>query len=211
MFRGGAIKDSANLSFIFESMGYRVEEYEYRDLKRRDFIDKLENIRRNKEVDLTKFDSFILFCLSHGFNNNFLTYDKQEVGVSEIISPFKDEKCPVLAGKPKIVFLNFCRGNTNELNTSVLQSDDFNPGVENTAFKDTIIHFASQKNFTALRDTGKGTLFVQSICKVLEEYAHSTHLLDMEKLFSNEMTKNKATTTEIQILGFCKDFYFNPK
>ncbi|XP_019626607.1 PREDICTED: uncharacterized protein LOC109471708 [Branchiostoma belcheri] len=64
-----------------------------------------------KEVskrDHSSYDCFVLFLLSHGTETGVLGTDGQHVSVDSIISSF--QACKSLVGKPKLFFIQACRG-----------------------------------------------------------------------------------------------------
>ena len=85
-------------------------------------IDQLERIRH---YDHSLYDSLILFVISHGtdFTSAFPDKNQTLMGSNVIISSdmtafdcnilfnlFSGTSCPSLLGKPKIFFMDFCRG-----------------------------------------------------------------------------------------------------
>ncbi|XP_047481213.1 caspase-1-like [Penaeus chinensis] len=81
------------------------------DLKRDDF---LKVLKQESLSDHSDHDCLVVVLMSHGgvddMNNEFIyTYD-HKVMTSELWKNFTPEKCPTLAGKPKMFFLQACRG-----------------------------------------------------------------------------------------------------
>ena len=70
------------------------------------FLEKAKNKLKTKE-----YDAFLLFISSHGDSEGTL-YDSdcEEYQVSSILNRFNGENCIEMAFKPKLIFLDACRG-----------------------------------------------------------------------------------------------------
>jgi hypothetical protein len=76
------------------------------------------NVFLEKEVDWKSYDHFVVAIMSHGTNNErFITSDCRDFQIEEFVATLSGKRFPGLLGKPKLFFLNFCRGhNVNESN-----------------------------------------------------------------------------------------------
>ena len=64
-----------------------------------------------KRKDLTKNQCIVVIILSHGEDNGlFYSYDWRQIKINWIVEELQDVYA--LSGKPKMVFANFCRGET---------------------------------------------------------------------------------------------------
>ncbi|XP_048248457.1 caspase-7-like isoform X2 [Haliotis rufescens] len=123
--REGAKKDARNLLKIFKHLGFETKYYE--NLTARQMVHTLQTIAGNKKYDLNQVDCFACAILSHGDNGIFLPRKTQKeesmirhdiicgtdgevVPTRYLLSIFNDECCPELEGKPRLVFLQACRG-----------------------------------------------------------------------------------------------------
>ncbi|KAG7157888.1 caspase-2-like 4, partial [Homarus americanus] len=205
--RLGARTDSHNLKTLFTRMGYRV--YLYEDLTKQGTLDQLKNIQQDK--DLAIYDSFILIVLSHGVKDLMFCTNgielTEKLSLDDVRYHFVDGSCPNLRNKPKIFLANFCRGETQEESRS-LQTDSITSQITN-APQDMKTIYASINNFRALRDPGRGTVFVQALCDVLANHAHDSELSDLYLELCKNMQSKAGTTPEEQNYRF-KQFYFNP-
>ena len=226
-FREGAKEDSKKIQALFaDRFGYEVLIRE--DFSRENTFDELDNITKNK---LFGMGSFLLFFLSHGdtkrgpnfFNTNGwieesdnqgeLVRVREYIAVPEIYSVLTDSKCPVLKGKPKLIFLNFCRGLAVEIVERV-QTDSIPKFIKAPA--DVAIIQATLPGIMAFRHRQHGTHFVRFLCEILEEHGSTKHLQEIVIHLKNRMdeliSQNKlteATTPSIELIGFRKLFYFN--
>ncbi|RWS24490.1 uncharacterized protein B4U80_13211, partial [Leptotrombidium deliense] len=120
--RKGSEVDVNNLQNLMKSFNYKV--ITHVDIPAKKIYEAIEDCLNNNTKDI---DSFMLFLMSHGekSGNSVRIYgsDGLFADVDKIIDLFNEEKCPTLKWKPKFLFFNFCRGETNELFSSESESD----------------------------------------------------------------------------------------
>jgi hypothetical protein len=63
-----------------------------------------------QDIDWDLFDYLVIAIMSHGKSDEFITADCRERDIEDFCSEFSGTKFPGLLGKPKIFFLNVCRG-----------------------------------------------------------------------------------------------------
>ncbi|XP_030842855.1 caspase-7 [Strongylocentrotus purpuratus] len=113
--RAGTDVDCRNLENVFKQLGFNV--VVHKDLKGRDIQQMIEQLRKHNH---TQFDCFIFAVLSHGIEGAVYGVDEYLVKIEDIVSQFGSDRCPTLNGKPKLFFLQACRG------------EKFDEGVEAT-------------------------------------------------------------------------------
>ncbi|XP_078697446.1 uncharacterized protein LOC144925343 [Branchiostoma floridae x Branchiostoma belcheri] len=72
--------------------------------------------------DHSSYDCFVLFLLSHGTETGVLGTDGQHVPVDSIISSF--QACKSLVGKPKLFFIQACRGGDRDTGLADTATDE---------------------------------------------------------------------------------------
>ena len=119
--RMGTHADKNRLKRLFEWLHFRV--YVKTDLKKQE-IEELfqglgkeyqisENPEENSEYHNllhSESDCFVFCILSHGFTYGLFGTDGNFLETAEIIKYLAADYCPGLAGKPKIGFIQACRG-----------------------------------------------------------------------------------------------------
>ncbi|XP_078616689.1 uncharacterized protein LOC144884978 isoform X2 [Branchiostoma floridae x Branchiostoma japonicum] len=103
MSRSGGEKDLDTLRRICEKLKLQQEIRE--DLTSQEIEAAAEDVSRR---DHSSYDCFVLFLLTHGDVAGVLGTDGQRVSVDSIVSSF--QACQSLVGKPKIFFIQACRG-----------------------------------------------------------------------------------------------------
>ncbi|XP_064092861.1 uncharacterized protein LOC135205714 isoform X2 [Macrobrachium nipponense] len=196
--RPGARADSLNIQKTFGGLGYDVflhEDFTYGEMMR--------NIKKIQEDQtLASTGALILFILSHGSDmDTFISADSTGMSLNAIKQKFTAKGCPYLRSKPKIIFANFCRG--KDIEEHCLYEDQV-PAAE--ALVDMIIVHASNEGMIALRSKDTGTVFVKSLCEVLNE--HGTRLFRHVFIDLSNKMKQKRGTTPVAIDHVFKDFKF---
>ena len=149
--RDGARQDADDLSISLHAIGYKVllkENLTGEDMKR-----KLKGVR--DECINKGDDSFICCILSHGGSYGIFGIDKKCVPIDKFSEILEPDVCPKLMHKPKIFFIQACRG--NEASEPIhaqkidngLEPDELNPRVPRGA--DFYLSYATGPGYVALR------------------------------------------------------------
>lgn len=197
--RKGAECDSINIKEVFPCYDYEVTLFE--DLTKEQSKNTLARIQRDKKLE--EVDSLIVFILSHGIGPYiFKCNDGEQMDLNDITEQFNNVNCPQLIGKPKIFLVNYCRGLKEEI--LKFDGDDNNP--------DMITIFASVPEYRALRSQDKGTIFVLSLCKILQEREEPIEIDVLFEALKYEMKYglNKGSTP-CKTTTLKKQFFFRRK
>ena len=68
------------------------------------------NLRTLAESNHSSFDCLVVAILSHGIDGAVYGTDEQVFKIEDIYNLFSGNNCPTMAGKPKLFFLQACRG-----------------------------------------------------------------------------------------------------
>ncbi|XP_062374523.1 caspase-8-like [Sardina pilchardus] len=170
--RLGSDKDAEVLESTFNGLGFDVEVL--RDKKVQEIKDKLEELSKK----VTDDDCCFVCCvLSHGNTTGVEGYDKAVLPIHDILSPFSGRRCPALAGKPKVFFIQACRGSEMQKKVEVqadsLDEEDSDLSLDSIVsipdFADFLISMSTFDGCYALRSPVDGSWFIQSLCNHLKE------------------------------------------
>lgn len=103
--RQGNKKDVEHLRELWQFLNFQV--IVRSDLPSEDIYDVLRNI---STMDHGEYDCFVCCLLSHGANGGIFGTDSRLVEIKDITAMFKGVACPSLASKPKLFFIQACRG-----------------------------------------------------------------------------------------------------
>lgn len=179
----------------------------------------------------SEFDCFACVLLSHGEEGQIFATDGL-VRIDDLLAPFKGDVCGSLAGKPKLFFIQACRGNRLDSGTTVTtvdtddQTDSSDTRVEKTqripAEADFLLACSVVSGYYSWRNSRSGSWFIQAITSVFLEHGRTMDLMRMltrvsrkvayefESNASNPaMSKKKQIPSIVSMLT--KELYFPPK
>ncbi|XP_076456546.1 caspase-3-like [Babylonia areolata] len=201
--RTGSQLDADNLSRTFSSLGFEVRML--RDCTLHELKHVLGQVAKEDHSDS---DCFVLALSSHG---DEITQDgKRDARLAErvredvvfctdfylttreLVLHFSDTSCPTLKGKPRLFFLQACRGDQLDegQEVKVIHSagevmDEVDAPVPEVVvspapcFKDCLIMCATPPGYYAFRRPTDGSWFVQALCSVLEQCDGSHDILQL--------------------------------
>ncbi|KAG5267699.1 hypothetical protein AALO_G00224660 [Alosa alosa] len=169
--RSGSDQDADALENTFKWLGFEVKVL--RDRGVQDMKDKLEELSKK----VTDADCCFICCvLSHGNATGVQGCDNAVLPICDILSPFSGIRCPALAGKPKVFFIQACRGSEMQKKVNI-QADslgekevefesDFSLDsiISIPEFADFLISMSTFEGCFALRNPERGSWFIQSLC-----------------------------------------------
>ncbi|XP_033125401.1 caspase-3-like isoform X3 [Anneissia japonica] len=147
--RTGTDVDARQLESLFDNLGFSVESIT--NMKYDDFNMKINDYSK---MNHSQYDCFIFAVLTHGINGALYTVDERLVQVDDILKCFSGEGCPTLTGKPKIFFIQACRG------------EMFDQGVEATDSPDGSSVDPCLQSLNKVGDADNGNELVEKMLKV---------------------------------------------
>ena len=154
--------------------------------------------------DLVGTDCFVGVIMSHGTmvggESIFTAADGERVELkSDVFNCFKATQCEALAGKPKIFFINCCRGGTRMGRTGALADDD---AVDEEPIKvkvptegDFLVAYSTLPGFVSFRDRSKGTYFISTLVDVMSARPEEDSLHEMLTTVNREIADSHADTS----------------
>ena len=103
--RQGNEQDVQHLQELWQFLNFEV--ILQRDLESQEVYNVLREISAK---DHSQYDCFVCCLLSHGENGGIFGTDCELVEIQDITALFKGVACPSLASKPKLFFIQACRG-----------------------------------------------------------------------------------------------------
>ncbi len=179
--REGTDIDEANLIQTFRYHHYIVDVH--RDCTSTKIREIFEAVRY---MNHTAFDSFICCILSHGKEGHIYSSDGEKVSLNAITAELNGRNCASLAQKPKMFFVQACRGRikdpvvrvaTDRIATDGLESDGTT--IEFPSEADFLFSYSSPYGHTSFRDLDHGSWFISELCRALCCSSTHLHLSDM--------------------------------
>ena len=161
--------------------------------------------------DHSQYDCVIVAMMSHGRtgpdgHGHICGTDGNLV--QDVTVDFKT--CQSLVGKPKLFFLEFCRGPTTDRGTEVhdsldepaaataLSEDDlaiFRPRYPVAA--DFLISYSTSSGSLSYRNLVSGSRYVQTLVDVFKTYVHQEHILEMLTTVSRRLANHPGAKKQI--------------
>lgn len=167
--RDGSEHDEKSLKDLFEELGFAVKIE--KDLTR----EQIHKVCKDAaDADHSNFDAFVFIVMSHGDECNVVySVDHRPVRIEDIMMEFKPINCATLCNKPKLFFVQSCRGSSSEFLSSGpanRHSDSCvpRPSCDSTLVRtlspqesDFLLCFASAPGYFAYRYPDFGTVYIQ--------------------------------------------------
>ncbi|VDN15196.1 unnamed protein product [Dibothriocephalus latus] len=186
--RLGSRKDAEGLVRLFRDIGYSVEVLENPDTPT--LLDSLEAYAAKPEH--ASVDAGGMVLMSHGLRDHIYTSEGHLVSVEKLLSYFTNKALPGLAGKPKLLILQACRGRAQDFGTSntdyVVRRDTFKPAdapVSNSSWgslpymSDCVIAYSTLPGFVSWRSEDEGSWFIQVLLDVFRRLGNKLHVIDL--------------------------------
>ncbi|XP_013919167.1 PREDICTED: caspase-2 [Thamnophis sirtalis] len=188
--RSGGKVDNAVLDTLFKHLGYQV--VVKHDQTAQQMKEQLEIF--SKHPVHQNVDSCIVSLLSHGIEGGVYGVDGNLLQLQEIFSLFDNANCPNLQNKPKMFFIQACRGDETDRGVDQIDGNDraCSPGCEESdankkenpklrlpTCSDMICGYACLKGTAAMRNTKRGSWYIEALTSVFAEDARNTHVADM--------------------------------
>ncbi|XP_076010937.1 caspase-2 isoform X2 [Genypterus blacodes] len=242
--KGGEVDDEV-LRKVFTELDYPVTVR--RDLTAQGMRACIEAFCRRPEHQTV--DSCVVCLLSHGVEGAIYGTDGQLLQLDWVFQAFDNAHCPLLQNKPKMFFIQACRG--EEMDCGVEQIDGpartcspsceqldagregegdagsrprgevGRPRIKLPQRSDMICGYASLKGTAAMRNTKRGSWFIQELNTALRLRARDTHLADIlvqvnrhikeREGYAPGTAHHRCKEMSEFTSSLCKEFYLFPK
>lgn len=177
-----SICSTESLKEVFQWLGFSLHVYKNQT------AEQMKQLLKTYSQKHHDGDCFVCFILSHGSSNGVQGTDGNIVSRDDIFVPFSGNSCPSLINKPKVFFIQACRGKEyhlpveiqpdnhekEEVQMEVEMEDEASLEMDEMltlpADADFLIVRATVKGYVSFRDTVSGSWFIQSLCKQLKTY-----------------------------------------
>ena len=165
--RTGTAVDERHLIHAFRYLGYNVEVHREVDSKGMLHI-MSEMGRRNHQ----EYDSFVCCILSHGTEGHVCGTDSKKVSLDTLTQKMDAQRCPTLRDKPKLFFLQACRGKLREAAVPITVDSANETVPSHDEIPQTLDFFfshATPLGHVAWRDLEHGSWYIAELCRTLCE------------------------------------------
>lgn len=167
--RAGTDLDRDRCYAMLTQLGFEVEKHNNPTLEAIEAV-----VRKESSADHSDNDCIAFVILSHGNKNGEIyAYDKA-YELNFIYDYLTPEKCPSLLGKPKLFFVQACRGHDKDKGIKVestIEYDSFGAFEPKSRpftlplYTDLFVGYATLPGFVAWRNTAMGSPFIRALCE----------------------------------------------
>ncbi|CAH8665109.1 unnamed protein product [Dicrocoelium dendriticum] len=179
--RDGTDVDADRVERLFKVLGYNVQRHF--NVNRTDFIRILNEM---SSLDHSQFDSFVCFILSHGENGVIYATDGA-VPLDVIMAFFRGDVSVSLVGKPKLFFIQACRGSEFDRGAAIPMVTDAAGEIIVTKLPveaDILVAQSTVPGYFAWRNSAVGSWFIQELCRTLEQDTQRKPIRDVLSLLT---------------------------
>ncbi|XP_046342607.2 caspase-8-like [Haliotis rufescens] len=178
--RGGVDIDEEHLSELFTKLQFTINLQT--DLTSVDMMNKLKSYA---EQDHSEYDAFVCFILTNGTEYGVAGSDGKLVKVQDLTSMFHASKCPTLAGKPKMFFIQASRG--GNFMSELVQDDKSDISTADEA--DIFIGHSTVQGYNSARNTKYGSYFVSALVRTLDNHGDQQDLLSCLAMVNKDISR----------------------
>ncbi|KAK1175916.1 caspase-3-like [Acipenser oxyrinchus oxyrinchus] len=169
--RKGTEKDGENLKKTFEDLGYKVKVFNDQT------CNQIEScLLAVAQEDHSKEASFVCVLLSHG-DEGVLYGTDGCITMKKLTSFFGADYCTTLVGKPKMFFIQACRGSGLDAGIEADSAEEETHYNDFPEEPDFLYAYSTVPGYYSWRNTSMGSWFVQSLCCVLGKYGKELELM----------------------------------
>lgn len=205
--RKGSDLEAKYLEEIFKQLDFKV--LYYRNLTSLAMLECFKKIV--KQPELSQHDAFISIILTHGDDSRVLIgTDASTLKVDKFLHYFTNANCPQLKNKPKLFFIQACRGSDHDYGTYDLVactvSDAAPVKTANTKVRkelkelnklnDVLIVNSTLDGFVSLRNEISGSWFGDALGFALCEHSKDDELQKLLGLVSDELFGDKLACSK---------------
>lgn len=191
--RSGTNVDCSTLSNSLKTLGFTVSVFP--NLNQKELCDVISDVSK---LDHTDHDCILICVLSHGEMG--ILYAKDTFYKPEMLwHSFTADRCPSLAGKPKMFFIQACQG--DKLDGGVLMSNRTETdGPGQATFRipihaDFLISYSTVPGYYSWRNTTRGSWFIQALAEELRYYGKDRDILTLLTFVSQRVAYDYESNT----------------
>lgn len=221
--REGSEVDVEGLRNLFEGLDFMPKTLI--DLTKDKLLDEFREIT---SYHLKAYDCLVVCIMSHGYKDHFIASDGEKIEIQTIQKMFDNKNCKTLCGKPKLFFINACRGPDVDVGTVVEEScyqerkpssepknsskvdDQHETTAENA---DMFTAFSSVEGYVSHRDTKEGSWFFRHLINVFKEYAGTDNVDSLLTKVTNQVnSEGKLEKKQVsqKVSHLTKEVFFWP-
>ncbi|XP_052067837.1 caspase-1-like [Mytilus californianus] len=183
--RAGTEKDAEKLNYIWQKLDFEVRLFNDVDSTKMNQI-----MVETAFEDHSTYDCLVVSILTHGVLGHVYGADGRIVRISQLTSCFSGRRCPSLAGKPKLFFIQACQGREKQeghaietdAGGSMEERQDLNVDRPRELIPDEadfLLGYATVPGYVSYRSRSQGSWYINKLSQNLDKYAYQHDLLSI--------------------------------
>ncbi|XP_035525418.1 caspase-3-like [Morone saxatilis] len=210
--RNGTDVDAATAMKTFTDLGYDIRFHN--DLTVDQMKEQMLNISKE---DHSQSASFVCVLLSHGDEGVIYGTDGAEK-FENLTKHFKGDRCKSLVGKPKLFFVQACRG--SQLDDGVETDSVSEQTSERIPVEaDFLYAYSTAPGYYSWRNVCNGSWFMQALCAMLQHHSKELELMQIMTRVNRNVSQQFESSSNLPgfsgkkqipciVSMLTKDFYF---
>ena len=222
-YRQGSDVDAKNLESLFTQLQFEV--VIAKDQKAQEMIDFLTNER--DKVNWHDMECVVLIIMSHGEKNDIYGTGGKLTKLKDMTDIFSSSQCPELKEKPRLVFVQACRGENTETDFQVTkranQKDKVGDAMKDMTVADNgehdtldavpgkvtgktvhsathfFIAYATPEGTPAYRNIESGSWFLNAIVWTFKYHAHTNDIHQLLSKVNSLVSKGRNLKGEMTV------------
>ncbi|KAM4622146.1 caspase-3-like [Polymixia lowei] len=211
-FRNGTDVDAGTAMKTFSGLGYKVR------VANDQTVRQMENLLLSvSQEDHSGCASFVCVLLSHGDEGVIYGTDGF-VELKTLTGYFKGQRCPSLVAKPKLFFIQACRG--TDLDGGIETDSVAEQSPERIPVEaDFLYAYSTAPGYYSWRNTANGSWFMQGLCEMLQRHGTELELMQIMTRVNHKVATEFESSSNLPgysdkkqipciVSMLTKDFYF---
>ena len=191
--------DVSRVKTLFDALDFSVRAKQ--NLSKQQLLMELDDVVCQ---DHSAYDCFVLWLMSHGRSDEVFCSDGETIPIQILNDMFSE--CKTLSGKPKLFFIQACRGIGEDVGVKVSPDYDISsPNQANRSYESTKVDpviqlripthsdflyaFSTVDEYVSYRNENEGSHYVRCFVEAFREHGAHDHLLDILTIVNHEVSK----------------------
>ncbi|XP_076076070.1 caspase-3-like [Mytilus galloprovincialis] len=142
-------------------------------------------------------DCFVCVILSHGRDGHIKSTLNEEVSLQAVMDHVKN--CRTLLGKPKLFFVQACRGNSTDHGITTDAEGDMNNAhiYKLSTHTDVLVSYATVQDYVAYRNGRNGSIYIMILSELLCREGFTTKLTEILSKVTDMTSKALADVCQV--------------
>ncbi|XP_029657347.1 caspase-7-like [Octopus sinensis] len=198
-FREGADEDTRTIKNALESLDFEVEELKNQSVK------QMKKALRKIQNKGGKYNCFVCVISTHGKIGDKICGNDKEVLIEDLVEEVLPGKCPGLEGKPKLFFIQACRGKKTDegaSQNSAIKTEkvDVTDIITHKipVWVDVLVAYSSVSEYYSWRNVTDGSWFLQALAYILQHYGKKLELQELMLLVNHVIASKETRSTDCE-------------